>query len=494
MASATLKRYTLFPEHDNTKYHSSHLPLPNVVRIEVLSPDARKRYLGQFHQFTEGLRQGIITNMSGDDCSAPFYGFFDPKTNGEIGFDVHANWSNSEHTGFDSFTSILQKAPVVGETLGGFVNAAKTIASKGLDVMGIDNESTGSNTMKTFRNADFNFTKTIKCSWYMPEMEYMARLSISRLIKMAFVKNFDTSKLTGNYMSQLATMIKQNYDSVKAIKQKNEAANAEAIRAEEAENKQATEETKPAEQNTAVEKGFLGKAWEWFTGLASDTADWWSKNGTAAAGDIFEMALPVAQKGFDWAVNFGIAANEFFGGSLTLNPLPVRLTMGHQLDIEPLVITGLKISGSQEQFMTTDGSNIPLFVNAEISVAMWMVPDPNKGPVQYLGDDLFNMTYTIARPAVDPALPAVKSSPSPRFDTPGEPEPPQTGGQDAYDAAKKARDAQKEKAAWAEKNPDAMVFPVYLPSYEQPPLVMRDYPAPETGEPKQDYSYTSPIY
>jgi hypothetical protein len=54
------------------------------------------------------------------------------------------------------------------------------------------------------------------------------------------------------------------------------------------------------------------------------------------------------------------------------------------------------ITGSKEQFMTTDGSNIPLFINAEIQFEMWMNPDPNKGYIRWLGDDIFNGGYNSA--------------------------------------------------------------------------------------------------
>jgi hypothetical protein len=97
----------------------------------------------------------------------------------------------------------------------------------------------------------------------------------------------------------------------------------------------------------------------------------------------------------DNIINGAVDLNSFFGGSLTSTPLPVRLTLGHILDIEPLVITNVQINGSKEQFMTTDGSNIPLFVTAKITFAMWMNPDPNKGFVQWLGDDVFNVGYTV---------------------------------------------------------------------------------------------------
>lgn len=419
MKPAEIKRYELFEKHGDTRYHSAHLPLPNVVRIEVLSPEARARYLGAFHGMAETFRNGIIEMMSGEDGIAPFYGFFDPKTNGDLGFDVNASWSNAEHTGLDSVTSILQNfGPTSG--VANVINKSKNILNKGLDMMGIDNESTGSNTMKTFRNADFQFNKTIKCSWYMPEMENMARVSISRLIKLAFVKNFDTSKLKGQYASQLADLLKRSYDAMKNLQSQYNLNETDFKNGDEQPTETEAPET-PPEAAAAEEPGFLGRAWDSATNYIKNTAKesyhfWVEGQGRQWINSGAEAGASALGYAFDKAVNVGLIANEFFGGSLTLNPLPIRLTLGHQIDIEPLVITGLKISGSQEQFMTTDGSNIPLFVNAEISVAMWMVPDPNKGAVRYLGDNLFNMAYTNARKDKDVGL--QKKAASPRRTTP----------------------------------------------------------------------------
>jgi hypothetical protein len=82
--------------------------------------------------------------------------------------------------------------------------------------------------------------------------------------------------------------------------------------------------------------------------------------------------------------------NSFLGGNLTINPFPVRITIGHILDIEPAVITGVEISSSKEQFITEDGTHIPMFITAKIGISMWMTPDPKKGFIRWLGDDVFN--------------------------------------------------------------------------------------------------------
>jgi hypothetical protein len=207
--------------------------------------------------------------------------------------------------------------------------------------------------MKTFSKASFAFNKTIKCSWYMPEQEAQARVSITRLMKMAYVRNFDLNART-DYSKKIAEAFRAMTQQIESF---------------------------------ATPDDTMG-------GVAAGTLS-----------DVAHMAAGLTEAlggGIDTLVSGAIGLNEFFGGSLTVAPMPVRLTLGHILDIEPLVITGLKISGSKEQFMTTDGTNIPLFVNAEITFDMWMIPDPNKGFVRWLGDDVFNIGYTNAVSQSDP--------------------------------------------------------------------------------------------
>ena len=337
-------RYKPFEKHDNEKYHSQSLPLPNVVRIEVLSPEAKARYMGKFHSMMEGFRQSLTESVMPPDANKPFYAFFDPKENGDIGFDMNATWNQSQNTGINGIVNTLKNGP-------GIIGKAANIAGKGVSLaghigkaMGLDNTSTGSCTMKEFDKATFQFNKNITCRWYMPEQENMARLSISRLLKMAYVRNFD-SKSRNNY----AKKISEAFSAIKGqLTSFNDA-----------------EGSVGSGVNAVFEFG----------------------------ADVMSSATNLMGGVIDVAVNTSIGLNEFFGGSLTTNPMPVRLTLGHILDIEPLVITSVQIRGSKEQFMTTDGSNIPLFVTANIGFDMWMIPDPNKGYVQWLGDDVFNSGY-----------------------------------------------------------------------------------------------------
>jgi len=352
-------RYKPFPKHENTPgvngqggrhYHSASLPLPNVVRIEVLSPLAKARYLGQFHSMMEGFRQQLANSIMTPDATLPFYGFFDPEANGDIGFDINANWEQDSSGLLNSMANKMSKLPVVGSLAGkaaGALSSVSNVANTLVKTMGMDNTSTGSCTMKSFSKASFAFNKSIKCSWYMPEQEAQARVSITRLMKMAYVRNFDLNSRS-DYSKKIA-------EAFRAMTQQMESFNMPEDSA----------------------SGFAG-------GVLSDMAHL-----AAGVTETFGGSI-------DTVVSGAIGINEFFGGSLTVAPMPLRLTLGHILDIEPVVITGIKVSGSKEQFMTTDGTNIPLFVNADISFDMWMIPDPNKGFVRWLGDDVFNIGYTNA--------------------------------------------------------------------------------------------------
>ena len=351
----TVTRYIPFEQHESPQ-HSNSLPLPNVVRIEVLSTKAKARYLGPFHSMLDTFRQELTQQLMDSEANKPFYAFFNPEDNGDIGFDMNAGWNNAQHIGLDAVVSkvgsFLPKKGALG-LIGGAVRKAPSIASDMTNLMGLNNNSTGSVTMKEFSKAEFQFNKSIQCSWYMPEQEDMARLSISRLLRMAYVRNFNKTA-----RNQYAAKVSAAFSAVK------------------------DQMTNLAEQGVAgagATASAVGRA----VGIVQTITDV-----GGAVGDAIGLNM-------DNIINGAISLNEYFGGSLTINPLPVRLTLGHILDIEPLVITGVSIKGSKEQFMTTDGTNIPLFVTANIQFSMWMIPDPQKGFVQWLGDNIFHSNYLV---------------------------------------------------------------------------------------------------
>ena len=393
-----MRKYLPFPGHDGVGsevYHSERLPNPNVIRIEVLSPSARAAYLNNgIYAALNTFQQTLMEQFLGDpDSIKPFYGFFDPSNEG-VGFGMKADWSPNKNHGFNEMASIVKgtvgKLPVVGGVANGAVDIAKTIRDKAEDLVntaGIDTKSTGACTLKDFQKADFKFDKTIECKWYMPEQENMARLSIARLLKLAYVRsmNSDGKDIAGEITKAASNM----FDNM------NDSGIIDSL------------------ENTVNElKRTLDDAVEWGDSGSGDTgsgrtlSNYWIPNfmslgETVASGigqavkphlkrDIGDLASDVLKQVANGGIDAMLKINSFLGGNLTINPFPVRITIGHILDIEPAVITGVDISSSKEQFITEDGTHIPMFITAKIGISMWMTPDPKKGFIRWLGDDVFN--------------------------------------------------------------------------------------------------------
>ena len=376
------KKYLPFPGHTDkvsAKYHSPNLPNPNVIRIEVLSPSARAQYLNSgiyamANRFQQALKESFIDGIQ------PFYGFFDPEKTQGIEFAVHASWDKNSNHGFGEVAGIMKKVtgavskvPVVGSVgkLGtGVIQGAETIDAVAKDmanIAGIDTNSTGACTMKDFSGVDFKFSKKVVCSWYLPEQENMARLSISRLIKLAYVRHMNMD----------------NKDVVGALTK----AASEMMAGPEWRSMTSTISQMGSEIMSAPVVGeTLGDLGHMINGLRL-TAE---ENGLLPSSDTTKVIVDVAKQIANGGIGAMIKLNSFFGGNLTMNPFPVRLTMGHILDIEPVVITDVQFSSSTEQFITEDGTHVPLWITATIGFEMWMIPDPKKGFIRWMGDDVFN--------------------------------------------------------------------------------------------------------
>lgn len=370
------KKYLPFPGHTekaSKRYHSSNLPDPNVVRIEVLSPSVRAQYLNSgIYAMTNRFQQSLMGFFLDADASEPFYGFFDPENEG-IEFGVSADWRIGDH-GFGEVAGAVKKVtgilPVVGGAGTKIVNGVEEVAKfaeKWANRAGLDTASTGACTLRDFKGVDFKFDKKVICRWYMPEQENMARHSIARLLKLAYVRNMNLSD--GDYFDKLtkaAAEVTNNQEWKDMMSAMSDAGNTV--------------------MNMPVVGDIMGKIGD----LAGNVKNDAQEAGFIPNADTMKVLGDVMKQVANGGIDVMIKMNAFFGGNLTINPFPVRLTMGHILDIEPLVIKGVEIKGSQEQFISDDGTHIPLFVTAEITLGMWMVPDPKKGFIRWMGDDVFN--------------------------------------------------------------------------------------------------------
>ena len=410
------KKYLPFPGHnDNVSklYHSEKLPNPNVIRIEVLSPSAKAAYLnGGLYAMTNRFQQALMESMLYDDATKPFYGFFDPEETAGISFGVTASWEKGNH-GFGELAKVMKgvagdvsRIPVVGavgKVAGGFIGAAQKIgdySKKMANAAGLNTDSTGACTMLDFKRATFDFNKTVKCKWYMPEQEYMARLSISRLLTLTFVRsaNVDDKDVLGkltNAISELTSSQEweNTMSSISSI-------GSEIVGIGKSIGKlgksYATDVLGGGIVNGATD--LMNGAVEMIGDISNAVSGTWglnekaeaAKNALAPSEDTKSLAGDVMKQIVNGGTDILMKVNSFFGGNITVNPFPVRVTMGHILDIEPVVIENVTFHASKEQFISEDGTHIPLYITADIKFGMWMIPDPKKGFIRWMGDDVFN--------------------------------------------------------------------------------------------------------
>lgn len=399
------KKYLPFPGHNDKVsklYHSEKLPNPNVIRIEVLSPSAKAAYLnGGLYAMTNRFQQALMESMLYDDATKPFYGFFDPEETAGISFGVSASWAKGNH-GFGEVANVLKsvtgavsRVPVVGavgSVAGGLIGAAQKIgdySKKMANAAGLNTDSTGACTMMDFKGATFDFNKTVKCKWYMPEQEYMARLSISRLLTLTFVRsaNVDDKDLVGKLTSAVAelTSSKEFTETMSAVSEFASEVKGNLSKAGSAVSNGvggAIRNNVPY-GNEALD--YLGDVGEFYAKKLGE-----AKDALTPDADTMNLAADVMKMAANEGLNFMLKINSFFGGNITVNPFPVRVTMGHILDIEPVVIENVTFHASKEQFISEDGTHIPLYITADIKFGMWMIPDPKKGFIRWMGDDVFN--------------------------------------------------------------------------------------------------------
>lgn len=319
---------------------SPNAPLPNIVRIEVLNSQARNRYLGTIGQFTSKTRD-LAFRSSGDKGLNKFYGFMKgtPKTS----FGITAKWADSG-AGGGILGAITKTAGGVADlALGTGSGELKTIASSAGDIAkdltGLNASATGSSSLKRYNGGSLKgFTLT--CGWYMPEQHDLCIKSLKSILRMVYP-----------VQAKLDAQTIQTF-----LRGLTEVLGGEATSSPD--NSLAT--------STPQNPGNLSQVTP-KQSLKSDAI-------TGAANVINDL-----QKG----------ATEFFGTNLTFDPLPVRVSVGQYVDIEPLVITEVNTEFSGETFINSDYRHLPIFCSVNISFDFWMMPGPNLEFMSLLGNEIF---------------------------------------------------------------------------------------------------------
>ena len=215
----------------------------------------------------------------------------------------------------------------VGDTIGAAGEIMKAMT-------GINASATGSSTMKSYEGSDLSGFN-VECGWYLPEQLELCRHSLQVLMRMGYpVQVSDTDLATA-----MDAVVGAVHDGV-----------AKAL---------SSGPTTSAEQ---------------------------SKNLKVISGAAEEPASTLATAGAG-VVSF---VTNALGMNLVLDPLPVRCTLGHYADIEPLVIEDIKVTYTKDTFVDQQtGRHLPVKCNVTIQFKFWLTPAPKLQFLEMLGQEMF---------------------------------------------------------------------------------------------------------
>lgn len=326
------------------------VPKPNILRIEVLDGKARERYLGSLQKFADReIKQTLYDNFV-PATETVFYGFI--KNQGNQGVSVTTRWGGEGGTGglLGDIRASIDKAASGGSFLGNVagvasnaINAGENIENAVKAVTGLDANLTGSASLKRVSGVEVGSFE-VSCGWYLPEQLNLAIASLRILTRMA-------------YPRQIADQAIEKFigDAARATVNK-------------------------AEQE--IDKFFTGA-----NNVPPSQTDATQENLEATEGGIAGVVGGLAEAGVG-AYN---AFNSIVGRNLTLDPLPVRVSIGQYIDIEPMVITDIKIEFSKEQWVAPNKRHLPIFCEVSISVSSWLNPAPELEFMQLLGTEMFGL-------------------------------------------------------------------------------------------------------
>lgn len=438
---------------------------PNVVRIEPLGPSARQAFLGPVHAAADALKLRMAYAMN-PDAFKPFYGILSPADLSMLRISFSSNWKEEQaKTSFDRAVEILKSPAVamplgasageaIGDAVGGYdatgfglgtaagaitsfmlnnkvddknksnslvgklTSAVGGIAEKlgsSMEVYGIDSASTGASTLRTYGGSNMSLPINLNFTWYMPEQEDLFRLSIHRLLQLAYVRKAYTDKKDFFYNLKAATKsgMQQSFINAKNLKDslkgvadawitagKTVIDVAEANITElggvktliESENGQARTGVVDA-AGSGVKVGnaiaqTIRDAVEALGVKIDQNAKEMSENGRFADANkqnLVDGMNEVISKVLDAYIQ----GSTFMGGNFVLVPNPVRVTIGNVLDVEPMVIEKVNIVPSEELFINSIGASIPVTMKVSVQLSPWMTPGPNHDFIRLIGDNLF---------------------------------------------------------------------------------------------------------
>lgn len=329
---------------------SANIPLPNIVRIEILNKNARNRYLGTLQRITSDLRDDLAETFRAKRIDK-FYGFM--KGSAQRVIDLSSSWQPTGDTGGGIIGTIRQ---IVAGGTNNFKSTIGNLLELGRDLTGISLNTTGSSSIKRYNGSELN-QFSIDCGWYLPEQYNVCVKSVKSIFRMAYPTQLDLDN-----PSQVLQAAQKIGTAVAGQVNAAAAPVIDSIISTSDQNKTQTETDTQLKNN----------------GIVKPT------NPTQQKNMDFQG---IAEKAIGTIINPEIV--KLFGKNLTFDPLPVRCSIGQFIDIEPLVISGVSIAFSNETFVNAEGRHLPIFVSVNIQFKFWMQPAPNLEFMQLLGEEIF---------------------------------------------------------------------------------------------------------
>lgn len=348
---------------------SANIPLPNIVRIEVLNKFARSRYLGTLQHLSNELKDDLVEKLNGpngDTRSLVFYGFM--KGSAPRTIDLSSTWERTGNTGPGILGTV--RALVAGGTSSFGENSVIGQALElGRDLTGISMSTTGSSTIKRYSGSELN-QFSIDCGWYLPEQYKLCVKSLKAILRIAYPTQLNIEKTNKNsspVADAIGTILKGTYDTVVTAGKKVGVAALDSL--------VGNTQEQIAARETEKQK----------TEIKENIEDPTSKNKNKNTDSI--LTADNAQRVVGAIINKETI--DLFGKNLTFDPLPVRCSIGQFIDIEPMVISNVAISLSNETFINKDGKHLPIFISVNIQLKFWMQPPPNFEFMKLLGEEMF---------------------------------------------------------------------------------------------------------
>lgn len=341
---------------------SPNVPLPNIVRIEILNAVSRNRYLGKIQQIASTLKDSLYANLR-NKGSDKFYGFM--KGNSQKTIDMSSNWAPIDNSGGGIIGTIRSLVAGGSNNAGPGINQFFEL---GRDLTGISMSTTGSSSIKRYSGSDLN-QFSVECGWYIPEQYKICIKSLRSILSMAYPSELNVgdgviNKLSDGIRDTASETWKGTKNVIEAGKKVGVALYDTVI------GKKEEDKSIETESKSSVEANVAKPTSDNSTKIADTTATTDTINAVLKA--VLDPKLL-----------------DLFGKNLTFDPLPVRCCIGQFIDIEPLVISGVSITFSNETFVNSKGRHLPIFISVNIQFKFWMQPPPSLQFMQLLGEEMF---------------------------------------------------------------------------------------------------------